>query len=1078
MRRLLPALLAVGTVSALAAPVAAAAPAPALSIRSLAVPTYFKPGDEENEYLYELVVANGGGAFTDGGPLTITDELPAGVAVKKVELPLRQPTGVANFSSTFCKTESVGESQTVRCTVPEEIPEAQPALLGPSEAVRLIIQLTVPAGTPEGEIVNHARVQGGGAPAVSVISRNRISDEAVPAGFEEFQSLLSGDDGLPSSAAGSHPYQYTTSFAVNTKAAVPGSQGKFEPAGGDIRNIDVALPPGLVGNPTATSLCAAQQFNSLHEVIVPDAAHTLMETTECPDSSVVGLVLVQQVEGEGGILPLPLYNLVPPRGMPAQFGFQIFGAPFFINTKLRTGDDYGITAYLRNTSEAKRVTAASVTLWGTPAAASHDPLRGECLNAFQTIPFSLGTCPAGLTPKPLMRLPTSCGAALLTEMSFNSWSDPLALNSESSLAPAPGGCAALDFSPLLSAVPKVSVADSPTGLAVNLHLPQAEAPGGLAEADLRDAVVTLPRGVTVNPASAGGLVGCAPAQIELKGPNPAGCPDASKVGSVEVHTPLLDHPVRGGVYVASQNDNPFNSLIAIYIAAHDPQSGVVLKLAGRVVPDPQSGQLTTTFVDNPQLPFEDLSVSFFDGPRAPLRTPTTCGTYTTTTALRPWSAPQSGPDATPSDSFTVTTAPGGGPCAPSEAAQPHRPSFSAGTIAPLAGEASPFVLRLRREDGSQALRGLNLTLPRGLLAKLAGVPYCPEAALAAAAARPGRAEQASPSCPAASQVGTVTVGAGAGPSPLYVAGKAYLTGPYKGAPLSLAIITPAVAGPFDLGTVVVRAALRVDPETAQVSAVSDPIPTILQGIPLDVRSISVSVDRPDFTLNPTSCAEKTVGAQAIALSGQSALLSDRFQVGGCRGLDFAPNLTLRLKGGTKRAGNPALRAELKAKSGQANIARTVVTLPPGEQIDNAHINNPCTRVQFNANQCPKGSILGRARAFTPLLDAPLEGPVYFRSNGGARELPDIVADLNGQIRIILVGFIDATNARVRTTFQTVPDAPVSKFTLRLYGGKKGLLTNNRDICARTYRATVKMTAHNGRVHNFQPRVKASCGKKR
>jgi hypothetical protein len=518
-------------------------------------------------------------------------------------------------------------------------------------------------------------------------------------------------------------------------------------------------------------------------------------------------------------------------------------------------------------------------------------------------------------------------------------------------------------------------------------------------------------------------------------------------------------------------------LIAIYIAAADPVSGVVLKLAGHVEADPVTGQLTTRFTDNPQLPFEDLDVNFFGGPRAALRSPATCGAYATTSTMTPWSAPQSGPAATGSDSFTVTSAPGGGGCAPTEAAQPHQPSFSAGTVAPVAGEPSPFVLRLQREDGSQTLRGLNVSLPRGLLAKLAGVPYCADSAIAEASSKSGTAEQAGPSCPAASQVGTVSVGAGAGTSPFFVAGKAYLAGPYKGAPLSLAIVTPALAGPFDLGTVVVRAALQVDPETAQVRVISDPIPTILQGIPLDVRSIAVNVDRPDFTLNPTNCEPTAVNGEAVSLAGQVAPLSNRFQVGGCRGLDFSPDLSIKLTGKTKRTGHPALQAVLQAKAGEANIGTAVVTLPPGEQIDNAHVQQPCTRVQFDAKQCPARTILGRARATSPLLDAPLEGPVYFRANGGSHPLPDIVADLEGQIDIVLVGHIDAVHARVRTTFDAVPDAPVSRFTLNLFGGKKGLLINNRDICARPYRAQVKMTGQNGKRHDFQPIVRASCGKK-
>jgi hypothetical protein len=941
----------------------------------------------------------------------------------------------------------------------------------------LLIHVTVPPGTPESDIANQVHVQGGGAPAVSVTSHNRISVDPVPPGFEEFGSTLVGEDGTLDQRAGSHPFEYTTSFAVNTKIAVPGSEGAFEPAGGDLRNIDVTLPPGLIGNPTATTLCSAQDFNSIHVVHVDRGSfHGSFEANACPDSTVVGLAVLQQIEGEGGVTPVPIYSLVPPKGMPAQFGFQVFGAPFFIDTKVRTGGDYGVTAFLTNLSEAKRVTATSVTLWGIPAAASHDPLRGACLNQLEGLPFSLGSCPAGLDPEPFFRLPTSCDGPLTTQMKFETWTVPSLSATENSTSPRQVGCDGLHFEPGLTAQPEVQVADSPTGLNVDLHLPQSET-FGLTQADLRDATVTLPRGVTVNPASAGGLAGCTQRQIDLEGAGPASCPDASKVGSVTVDTPLLDHPIEGGVFVATQNDNPFHSLLAIYIAASDPQSGVVLKLAGHVEPDPVTGQLTTTFEDNPQLPFEDLSVSFFGGPRAALRTPATCGTYTTTSSLKPWSAPAS-PDVTPSDSFAIATVPGGGACAPTESAQPHHPSFSAGTLAPVAGEPSPFLLRLRREDGSQTLRALNVTLPKGLLANLSGIPYCSEAQLGDASRKSGAAEQANPSCPAASRVGTVRVAAGAGSSPVVVSGIAYLAGPYKDAPLSLAIVTPALAGPFDLGTVVVRAALRIDPETTQVTVVSDPIPTILQGIPLDVRSVAVDTDRPNFTLNPTDCEPSAITGEAFSLAGRVAPVADRFQVGGCRGLDFSPTLSLTLNGKTKRTGHPAVKAVLRAPPGQANIASAVVTLPPGEQIDNAHVRQPCTRPKFDANECPPSTVLGFARATSPLLDKPLEGPVYFRANGGTHPLPDIVADLRGQIHVVLVGHIDSVRARVRTTFDTVPDAPVTNFTLSLAGGKKGLLVNNRDICARVYRAIVKMTGQNGKTHDFQPRVRASCGKKR
>jgi uncharacterized repeat protein (TIGR01451 family) len=1065
-------------ICAIAAPGASAAPAPAWSIHSLAVPTNFIAGDSAGEYFYEVFIQNTGGAATTGEELTLTDTLPAGLVVKDVTLPLREGGEMVDKADDQCQEDTVASVTTVTCTIPEALPGSEPALLEPTEEIRLIIHVEVPAGA-SGILTNFAEISGGGAPAALVKSENPVSEVAAPSGFQEFRSEILNDEGKEVTQAGSHPYQYSTSFAANSKATPAGSDAPFVPSGGDIKTIRVNLPPGLVGNPTAISECSPLAFNTSHNITPgPGSSFT---ANDCPDSSVVGVIVVQQIEGEGGILPLPLYNLEPPKGMPAQLGFQILGAPFYIDTSVRTGGDYGITASLRNVSEAKRVTASAVTIWGTPADEAHDELRGQCLNQIEKFPFSMGDCPAGIDPKPFFRLPTSCQGPLTTTMSFDTWTNPGAFVTAADVAPPTTGCELLEFEPTIDAVPQTSAADSPTGLSFNLHIPQSEEPDELATADLRDAVVTLPRGLAVNPSSANGLQGCSPAQIEINGPNPAQCPDASKIGTVEVITPLLDHPVNGHVFLATQSQNPFNSLLAIYIAAHDPDSGVVLKIAGRVETDPVTGQVTTRFTDNPQLPFEDLNVSFFDGPRAPLRTPSRCGDYQIATTLTPWSAPASGPPATPGDSFSVTGGPNGRPC-PNGALDLR---FSAGLTNPVAGAYSPFVMRLSREDATGEFASLTTEMPPGLTGKLKGIPYCPEAAIATATSRnaPGQGalERSQPSCPAASRVGSVIAGAGAGPDPFYTSGELYLAGPYKGAPLSFLATIPAIAGPFDLGVVATRIAVQVDPATARISAVSDPLPTILQGIPLDVRDIRVNIDRPNFTLAPTNCQQMTIGASVTGTEGQSASAQERFQVDGCKGLKFSPKLSLKLKGGTKRSQNPALRAVLTAKAGQANVGRAAVIMPPSVFIDQSHISNPCTRVQFNAGACPPKSILGNVVATSPLLDEPLRGPIYFRSNGGERELPDLVLDLGGQIHITSVGFIDSVEtkgseiSRLRTTFAQIPDAPLSKVVLNLKGGNVGLIENSRNICGRPYRAGVKLAAHNGRRVKANPVIKvAGC----
>jgi hypothetical protein len=1050
---------------------AAATPAPGWRITSVAAPTYFDPAGGGDSF-YEIMIANKGGAATDGSPITIIDTLPEGLTVDHVELPRGEGTNVTDYGPSLCTVEKPADSEVVRCTIPSVLAGiSEPTVLYPDEAIRLIVHVTVPASVSGQTLSNAAQVEGGGAPTASIGSQNKASSEPVPAGFSEYRSEVTGAHGLPATHAGSHPYAYTTNFAVNTTGQLIGEREVLAPAGGDLKDVRVVLPTGFVGDPTSTPRCSQRQFNTIDTIANPD--NTFYTRNECPDGSAVGMIILRQLEGHGAILPLPIYNLVPPKGMPAQLAFHVLKAPFYIDTELvRDGGDYRIVAAVRNTSEVERVTAASVTIWGVPGDLSHDRLRGSCLADQTDRRMSRGSCGAGVPVKPFLRLPTSCQSPLVSQMSFNTWPNPGAFIDTTSTEPPPVGCESLSFTPTISAQPQTTVADSPSGLRFNLHVPQNDDPEALAEADLREAVVTLPEGVAVNPASANGLAGCSPAQIDLDGPGSAQCPDASKVGTVQIDTPLLDHPIGGGVFVATQSQNPFNSLLAIYIAVDDPASGVVIKLAGHVEPDPVTGRLTTTFADTPQLPFEDFTVEFFDGPRAPLRTPSTCGTFATTTSLTPWSAPASGPAATPSDSFAVTTANGGGPCAPTEAALPHSPSFSAGSLAPVAGAFSPFVTQLSRGDGSQNLRGLNVELPEGLLGKLAGLTYCPESTLAAVAARPGVDELAAPACPQSSRVGSVTIAAGAGPDPVHVSGSAYLAGPYRGAPISLAVVTPAVAGPFDLGTVVVRVALRPDPRTTQIKIDSDPFPTILQGIPLDVRSIHVNVDRPDFTVNPTDCDAKSVAAEALSVTGSVARLSDRFQVGGCRNLGFAPRLSLRLLGPTRRSTNPSLQAVLRTHPGDANISRTVVALPHSVFLDQGHIRTVCTRVQFAADQCPAGSVYGYARAITPLLDQPLEGPVYLRSSDNP--LPDLVAALHGQIDVDLSGRIDSVHGGIRTSFDFVPDAPVTRFELRMKGGKKGLLVNSTDICKGRRRATVKMDGQNGKVQDFRPVLRNQC----
>ena len=1060
--------------------VAAAAPTPAWEISQLAGPTNFKPGDSKNP-LYEVHVFNSGGLPTDGSTIVIEDTLPAGLTVKGIQMPLRaRPGGFDNYASVACDQATAGGRVTVTCEIDESLFGLEPARIWPQEFIRLEIKVAVPP-TASGTLENEVSVTGGGAAPVTDVLEHEASADPAQAGINEFETRLLGPDGLPEPLAASHPFAYVTSYATNTEIAPTGSQAPLLEVGGDPRNLEFDLPPGLIGNPTATPRCTAKQFSETPPLLVGGQS---VLVSGCPDSSAVGTIAVRQIEGgPAGAISAALYNLAPPPGMPARFGFQLAGAPIYIDTEVRSGSDYGVTARVKNLSQTKRATAATVTLWGVPGDPAHNRQRGLCAETGG----ALVSCPAEGDPLPFLRLPTSCASSLESRMGLATWLLPNLLHEADRSDPAPVGCNQPEFAPTIEARPTTNVADSPTGLHVDLHIPQNEDPEGLSEADLRDATVTLPSGLAVNPASADGQGACGTAQIGFQGGapgalrfsgSPAACPESSKIGTVAVHTPLLDHPLPGAVYLAAQEDNPFGSLLAIYIALDDPVSGVVVKLAGKVTPDPETGQLSAAFAGNPQLPFEDFELDFFGGARAPLRTPQTCGSFQTTTSLVPWTAPESA-SAHPTDAFQIAAAPGGGTCPGSKGDLPNSPRFEAGSSSAIAGAFSPFVLRLSRQDGSQEIKGLNVSLPAGLTARLAGVPECSEAQVAQALARsrPGEGadELASPSCPEASRIGGVTVGAGAGPAPFHVGGRVYLAGPYKGAPLSMLVVTPAVAGPFDLGAVAVRAALRVDPETAQVRVESDPIPTILQGIPLDVRSIAVQIDRSQFTLNPTSCEAMAIGAEAISTADQAAQLTNRFQVGGCAGLGFKPKLALKLKGGTKRDRNPALTATLTfPQAGGSNVASAQVALPRSTFLDQSHIRTVCTRVQFAAGACPKGSVYGRARAITPLLDQPLEGPVYLRSNGGERELPDLVADLRGKLQVVLVGYIDSKRGGIRTTFASVPDAPVAKFVLSMQGGNRGLLVNSTDICRRPQKATAGFTAHNGRKLTAKPVLKAKC----
>src|SRR4051812_25475517 len=905
--------------------------------------------------------------------------------------------------------------------------------------------------------------------------------------FEKYD-IASAAAELSSTQAGAHA-DFTAKFQLSEKGGEPYA---------NTREVVVDLPPGLFGNPGAFPVCTSTQFG------------TDISNTECPQDAQVGTIDVTIVGIVSGTFSdAPIYNMPPLGGNSvARFGFYGGGYPAFINVRLDPATN-DLVASVEGAPSAAKVTYAATTFWGVPTSPVHDQERLTPAESVQGHGPPGGSRASTMPETPFMTNPTSCGQERAVTFTLTAYQLPGIERTKTVPFPQITGCGLLDFNPTATLAPTTSQGTSGSGLDYELQMPTKglQFPNLNYDSELRRAEVILPEGMSVNPSEAEGLGVCSEADLSRETYNSVpnvGCPESSKIGSVLVTTPVIDRDGVGSLYLAKPYENPFDSLIALYMVIKIPDRGVVIKLAGKVTVDPRTGQITTVFDDIPQLPVGSFKLHFKEGARAPLVTPPNCASHTGVSNFNPWSAP--GKLIQRLSSFAIESGPDHGPC-PTGGLPPFHPDLLAGTINNAAGTYSPFYVRLSRTDAEQEITHFSIKLPTGFSAKLAGVPFCPDAAIAASAARTGahggEEELLAPSCPAASQIGTTLVGAGVGQVLVYVPGKVYLAGPYHGSPLSIVSVTAAKAGPFDLGTVVVREALRINPETAAVfvdATGSDPIPHIIQGIPVRLRDIRVYVDRPDFALNPTNCTAtstvSTVRGAGLDFTSEADnnpfTVSSRFQAADCAALDFAPKLALKLKGGTKRNQVPALRAVLTARPGDANIGGAEVILPHSEFLEQSHIGTVCTRAQFNAGagngaNCPAASVYGRARALTPLLSDPLEGSVYLRSNGGERSLPDLVVALHGQeINIDLVGYIDSVSeknkhgevvSRIRNRFALVPDAPVSKFVLEMRGGKKGLLVNSTDLCRGKHRADANFTAHNGRTRDLRPLMRAQCGKK-
>jgi hypothetical protein len=919
--------------------------------------------------------------------------------------------------------------------------------------------------------------------------------------------------------AGGHPYAIVTRVEWNSHPD-PSSEPPGAPVpDGDVRDTVAELPLGLVGNPGAYARCTTLQLSGRGDQLLADPA-------ECPADSQVGVIHVETTipPQPGGSETYPIFNMTPAAGEAARFGFDVGKTLVFFSGALERRDDgsYGIALATRGAPQALRLLGAEVTFWGVPADERHfvhrcstffggfegDATASHCTTKLFPQPpgneLLLHSHHASVPAVPLLTMPTSCtapGEGQAWTVRTSSWEDPGAFEEETihahlppyapeAAAPGPEegttGCDRVPFNPQFTATPTQQSAAGPSGLNIHLALPQAGLlnPAGIAQSHLEKAVVTLPEGMTINPSQAEGLGVCTPAEFGAISTQSFGCPSTAKIGSVEVRTPLLEETIPGNVYVAEPYKNPSKSLIALYIVLREPGRGISIGLAGKVAPDPKTGQLVTTFDQLPQVPFESFDFKFREGPRAPLITPSRCGRYGVEADFYPWARPQE-PVHTVS-SFEVLSGPGGGAC-PADGVPPFQPGFTAGSLNNNAGSYSPFLMRLTRADGEQDLTKFSAVLPPGVAAKIAGVGKCSDSAIALAAEKSGLEEVESPSCPLGSEVGSVVAGAGVGSTLVYVPGRLYFAGPYNGAPFSIVAVTPAVAGPFDLGTVVVRVALSLDPLTGEVHVDgdrSDPIPHILQGIPLSLRDLRVAVDRDGYTINPTNCDRFSVrgtlfGSYLDFLDPADDVpvgVSNPYQAANCLNLGFKPRLSLKLLGGTKRGDFPALRAVLRPRVGDANARRIVVSLPHSAFLEQGHIRTICTRVQFAADACPAGSVYGHARAWSPLLDEVLEGPVYLRSNGGDRDLPDMVLALHGLVDIDAVGWIDTDKKTegIRSTFNYVPDAPLSKVVLSMQGGKKGLIVNSTDLCRGRHRVSVQLDGQNGKAYDFRAPFRTAC----
>lgn len=990
-----------------------------------------------NQY-YHVTATNVGGEATSG-PVTITDTLPGGAEAVEVEDSNRQALGEA-FTGGSLSCEAVTVSR-LQC--------AYAGAVAPGDTLGFRIRVDVTASAPPA--LNEAVVSGGGA------TQARGSGGSATVGSPPAPFGLASLFVMPSTTrAGAHP-NFTTGFALN--------QDLSNVPAGSPRDIEVALPPGLLGDPLATPRCSID----------------LLRHNLCPEEDAVGVATVvvgsaAQPSGTGERFVALVYNITPYPGEPAAFAFTVVGgeATARLDTSVIPNSDGEYIAQVRipDINQAELVKSSSVTLWGVPA-----DYNGSGPDDAE---YAFGSPRGGATAKPFMRDPTSCESepARTIDLALDSWEEPGVFPPIEPVPFAtPHECDGLSslFAPTLAVEPETKQAGAPAGYDVNVKVPQNENPEVFAVPDLKNATVTLPAGVLASPSAANGLLACSDAQFDRSSSGPASCPKESQIGTVRVKTPLLEEELAGQVFLGEPECSPCGpseagggKMLRLFLQIQYGSGEYVrVKLAGRTKIDQRTGQLTTVFEDNPQLPFEVLGLDLKGGQDAPLANPSTCGTATTTSQLVPWSSTPEEPFvAEPSSAFQVEG------CSPSG----FGPSFSAGmTGSGQAGAYSPFSVTFSRTDQDQALGGITVQTPPGLLGAVSHVAQCPEAQAEAG------------ECPQSSEIGTVTTGVGPGSAPYFVTGgHAYLTGPYNGAPFGLSIVVPAMAGPFRLagtngkGAVVVRATIHVNPSTAALTITSNPLPTALDGIPLQVKTVSVDVNRPQFMFNATNCeAGQAIAATITSTQGTNAGVSSPYQPVNCANLSFKPSFTVSTQAKTSKADGASLDVKVAEKPGEANIHKVDVQLPLVLPARLTTLQKACTEAQFNANPsgCPVASNVGTATATTPVLNSPLTGPAYLVSHGGAA-FPDLVILLQGEgVSIELVGNTDIKKGITFSRFETVPDAPIGSFELKLPQGPDSALAANGSLCGQSLVMPTAIVGQNGAQVTQQTRIAvAGCPK--